>query len=40
MLNTSGFGWNNVRKCVEVDNEEVWKSYVKLANGRQAISIL
>lgn len=29
MLNTNDFGWNDVRKCVEVDSEEVWKSYVE-----------
>ncbi|KAL5794950.1 hypothetical protein ACOSP7_003544 [Xanthoceras sorbifolium] len=29
MLNTSGFRWNDVRKCVEVDSDEVWKSYVQ-----------
>ncbi|XP_006490749.1 uncharacterized protein LOC102614015 isoform X3 [Citrus sinensis] len=29
MLNTSSFGWNDVRKCVVVDNEEVWRSYVE-----------
>ncbi|KAL9454787.1 hypothetical protein AB3S75_010231 [Citrus x aurantiifolia] len=29
MLNTSGFGWNDVIKCVEVDSDEVWKSYVE-----------
>ncbi|XP_024046426.1 uncharacterized protein LOC112100818 [Citrus clementina] len=29
MLNTSGFGWNEVRKCVVVDNDEVWRSYVE-----------
>ncbi|KAK3193621.1 hypothetical protein Dsin_024931 [Dipteronia sinensis] len=28
MINTSGFGWNGVRKCVEVDSNEAWHSYV------------
>ena len=31
MLNTSSFGWNDVRKCVVVDNEEVWRSYVEVS---------
>ena len=31
MLNTSGFGWNEVRKCVVVDNDEVWRSYVEVS---------
>lgn len=30
MLNTSGFGWNHVKKCVEVDDDEVWQSYVQV----------
>ncbi|TXG50598.1 hypothetical protein EZV62_023122 [Acer yangbiense] len=29
MINTSGFGWNSVRKCVEVDSNEAWHSYVQ-----------
>ncbi|PON50284.1 Myb/SANT-like domain containing protein [Trema orientale] len=29
MLSKSGFGWNDVKKCVEVDSEEVWQSYVQ-----------
>ncbi|KAK2643931.1 hypothetical protein Ddye_019126 [Dipteronia dyeriana] len=29
MINTSGFGWNGVRKCVEVDSNEAWHSYVQ-----------
>ncbi|KAK3193900.1 hypothetical protein Dsin_025210 [Dipteronia sinensis] len=29
MLNTSGFGWNDVRKCIEVDSDEASKSYVQ-----------
>ncbi|TXG57326.1 hypothetical protein EZV62_018639 [Acer yangbiense] len=28
MLNTSGFGWNDTKKCVEVDSNEVWEMYV------------
>ena len=30
MLNKSGFGWNDVRKCVKVDNDEAWYAYVKV----------
>ncbi|PON57263.1 Myb/SANT-like domain containing protein, partial [Parasponia andersonii] len=29
MLSKSGFRWNNVKKYVEVDSEEVWQSYVQ-----------
>lgn len=29
MLNTSDFCWNEVRKCVVVDSDEVWRSYVE-----------
>ncbi|KAI9185499.1 hypothetical protein LWI28_007936 [Acer negundo] len=29
MINTSGFGWNNVRKCVEDESNEAWYSYVE-----------
>ena len=31
MLKTSGFGWNDERKCVVVDSEEVWRSYVEVS---------
>ena len=30
MLNKSGFGWNDSLKCVEVDNNDTWKSYVEV----------
>ncbi|XP_068324518.1 uncharacterized protein [Pyrus communis] len=30
MVNKTGFAWNDVRKCIEVDNTEVWQSYVKV----------
>ncbi|TXG49303.1 hypothetical protein EZV62_025178 [Acer yangbiense] len=36
MINTSGFGLNNVRKCVEVDNNEAWHSYVQMRHHKQA----
>ncbi|XP_050373640.1 uncharacterized protein LOC126791257 isoform X3 [Argentina anserina] len=29
MINKSGFAWNDVKKCVEVDSNEVWETYVK-----------
>ena len=30
MLNKSGFGWNDSLKCVEVDSDEAWRSYVQV----------
>ena len=30
MLNKSGFGWNDSLKCVEVDSNDTWKSYVEV----------
>ncbi|KAL5757110.1 hypothetical protein ACOSQ2_021856 [Xanthoceras sorbifolium] len=30
MMNTNGFAWNDVKKCIEVDSNEAWESYVKL----------
>ncbi|KAL5741652.1 hypothetical protein ACOSP7_028384 [Xanthoceras sorbifolium] len=27
MMNTSRFAWNDVKKCIEVDNNEAWESY-------------
>ena len=32
MLNKSGFGWNDARKCVEVDSDEAWTTYVQVLN--------
>ncbi|WOK92432.1 hypothetical protein Cni_G01123 [Canna indica] len=29
MMNTSGFGWDDVRKCVVVDNPQVLEEYLK-----------
>ncbi|KAL5742138.1 hypothetical protein ACOSP7_028870 [Xanthoceras sorbifolium] len=29
MMNTSGYAWNDVKKCIEVDSNEAWESYVK-----------
>ncbi|KAK0599582.1 hypothetical protein LWI29_006626 [Acer saccharum] len=40
MLNTSGFGWNDVRKCIEVDSDEAWKSYVQVRLTFDMISFL
>ncbi|TXG67170.1 hypothetical protein EZV62_008445 [Acer yangbiense] len=37
MINTSGFGWNNVRKCVEVDSNEAWFSYVQAEGWRDKL---
>ena len=28
MLNTSGFAWNDVKKCIKVDSDDAWKTYV------------
>ncbi|XP_062076318.1 uncharacterized protein LOC133781365 [Humulus lupulus] len=33
MLSKSGFHWNDVKKCVEVDSDEVWQSYVQHHKG-------
>ena len=30
MLNKSGFGWDDVLKCVQVDSDEVWQAYVQV----------
>ena len=30
MLNKSGFGWNDSKKCVEVDSDEAWTAYVQV----------
>lgn len=31
MLKTSGFRWNHVKKCVEVDDDAVWQSFVQVS---------
>ena len=33
MLNKSGFGWNDSKKCVEVDSDEAWTTYVQVLNS-------
>ena len=33
MLNKSGFGWNDSKKCVEVDSDEAWTAYVQVLNS-------
>ena len=30
MINTSGFAWNDVKKCVEVDNDDSWQNCVQV----------
>ena len=30
MLNTSGFGWNDTMKTIEVESDDVWETYVKV----------
>nr|XP_011470694.1 PREDICTED: uncharacterized protein LOC105353330 [Fragaria vesca subsp. vesca] len=34
MINKSGFAWNDIKKCVEVDSNEVWDQYVQ--NNKKA----
>ncbi|BFG30879.1 hypothetical protein CerSpe_171530 [Prunus speciosa] len=29
MINTSGFAWNDIKKCVEVDSNDAWETYVQ-----------
>ncbi|CAB4283784.1 unnamed protein product [Prunus armeniaca] len=28
MINTNGFAWNDIKKCVEVDSNDTWETYV------------
>ncbi|KAI5350907.1 hypothetical protein L3X38_003798 [Prunus dulcis] len=28
MSNNSGFAWNDVKKCIKVDSDDAWKTYV------------
>ena len=30
MINKSGFAWNDVKKCIQVDNNEVWEMYMQV----------
>ncbi|XP_070665102.1 uncharacterized protein [Malus domestica] len=30
MVNKTGFAWNDVRKCIEVDSTKVWRSYANV----------
>ena len=30
MMNTSGFGWDDTKKCVVVDNNQVLKEYIEV----------
>ncbi|XP_062028487.1 uncharacterized protein LOC133744384 [Rosa rugosa] len=29
MMNKSGFAWNDIKKCIEVDSNEVWDTYLQ-----------
>ncbi|XP_061989538.1 uncharacterized protein LOC133728173 isoform X2 [Rosa rugosa] len=29
MMNKSGFAWNDIKKCIEVDSNEVWETYLQ-----------
>ena len=31
MVNTSGFSWNDVKKCVQVDSDEAWLTYTQVS---------
>ena len=30
MKNTSGFAWNDAKKCIEVDSNDAWDMYVQV----------
>jgi hypothetical protein len=30
MVNQGGFGWDEERKMIKVESDEVWKDYVKV----------
>ena len=32
MMNTSGFGWDDTRKCVTVDSDQVLSEYLEVCN--------
>ncbi|BFG30901.1 hypothetical protein CerSpe_171750 [Prunus speciosa] len=31
MINKSGFAWNDSLKCIEVDSDEAWNTYVQVS---------
>ncbi|XP_040367427.1 uncharacterized protein LOC112178133 [Rosa chinensis] len=34
MMNKSGFAWNDIKKCIEVDSNEVWDTYLQAKGWR------
>ncbi|CAL9004960.1 unnamed protein product [Prunus brigantina] len=34
MINKSGFAWNDSLKCIKVDSDEAWNTYVQVTTGR------
>ncbi|CAB4309138.1 unnamed protein product [Prunus armeniaca] len=33
MINKSGFAWNDSLKCIEVDSDEAWNTYVLISTS-------